>query len=262
MKKAKIILGCILISLIPAILSYLGTSNNILDILVEKRIIGESVDIEVIKESCLIANIIFTFLILLYSKVKEEIKISNCNEQLEGLVSYCKELLCGAISKELGGVSIHINIRIFVPCDGLLYHIRYLFNRNTPLYYKIRNVKGLAETDITNNLKFQVRPNDEGLVGMCYRKGNICYDTQLKENNSSKYSLNNTQIAKTSNLAFSMVVPITDSGNNVIAIMAFDSKQKIDKTKEVMDKISEAANAFAQLLYEKAPELFQRKGGQ
>lgn len=255
MKKASVVLKSIGIALVPSILSYLSMNNNILDMLMEHEIIGKSVDIPMIKEVCIIGNIVVTSIILLGTKINENVKIKKYDGQIEGLISYCKELLCGAIANETDAENVHVNIRIFVPSSRLIDRIKLLVNSNADRYFEIKNIKGLAENDTTDNLRFKVCPEGEGLVGMCYRKKSICYDSSLKKTNSQKYGLNNSQLAKTNSLEFSMVVPIISESESVVAMVAFDSKQKIN-IKDI-NNISAAANTFSQLLYEKVPELFK-----
>lgn len=260
MKKFGLFCKCFFISLVPSVLTYLGKSYNILDKLVEKQIIGVSLDVPFIKEISLTASIITTFILVFYNNLNLNNKIDDKNKRIQGLMNYCKYLLSGALSKEIGTSGITFNIRIFVPKYNLFYLVRSKFIKDTPLYFVITNVPGLAEADITEDLRFKVLPEGEGLVGMCFHKQKTCFDPELKKNNSIIYGLNDSQIAKTNDLEFIIAVPVI-ANKKVVAVVSFDTKQKIENKTSVIDSISGAVGAFSNLLYEKVPELFKRKGG-
>jgi hypothetical protein len=111
---------------------------------------------------------------------------------------------------------------------------------------------------MTNNLKFKVLPEDEkqGLVGNCYNMRSMIYDDCLAQNNSSMYNLNNYQISKTRDLEFSIVCPVYNPSNEIIAIIAIDGKQKIDLNTHKAEIINNVLT-FSQTLYENVPELFK-----
>ena len=51
--------------------------------------------------------------------------------------------------KSLGKEYCNIDIRIFVPEKTLWWKVKYLFNKNVPLLFSIKNIEGLAEAGLT-----------------------------------------------------------------------------------------------------------------
>lgn len=85
---------------------------------------------------------------------------------------------------------------------------------------------------------------------------NMLYDDCLAKNNSSSYHLDNYQISKTRDLEFSIVCPLYNSNDEIIAIIAIDGKQKIDISAH-KSEITNNVLTFAQTLYENVPDLFK-----
>ena len=65
-------------------------------------------------------------------------------------------------------------------------------------------------------------------------------------------------LSKTRDLEFSIVCPLYNSNDEVIAIIAIDGKQKIDITAHKSEIINNVLT-FSQTLYENVPELFKPK---
>lgn len=154
-------------------------------------------------------------------------------------------------------------MRIFVPEKTLKWRITHIINKNNALFFRIKNIDGLAEAGITNDLKFQVLPPEEkqGLVGECFVTKKMVYDDNLIQSNSTDYHLSEYQINKTNDLRFIIVCPIFSENGEVIAIIAFDSKNDIKVTQENKEALSDLILNYTQQLYEKVPELFKAKGG-
>ena len=89
----------------------------------------------------------------------------------------------------------------------------------------------------------------------------MVYDDNLIQSNSTDYHLSEYQINKTNDLRFIIVCPIFSENGDVIAIIAFDSKNDIKVTQENKEALSDLILNYTQQLYEKVPELFKAKGG-
>lgn len=127
--------------------------------------------------------------------------------------------------------------------------------------YYIKNIEGLAEKDITDNLKFEVCPNRQGLVGECYEQKAILYDDDLENSNEINYNLTHYQIAKTNQLKFILVCPIFSENEEIISIVSFDSYDKIKIKEESKEILRQLVLNYTQSLYECIPDLFKVKGG-
>lgn len=80
--KGKIISIAIITSAIPAIITYLGKSNNIIDLLYKQNYIGSAFDIDLFKSFCQIISIILSFFIILFQQLATNIKLDNRNKKI------------------------------------------------------------------------------------------------------------------------------------------------------------------------------------
>lgn len=259
-KTSTIITKEIFASLLPAICSVLG-SNNILEYLQKEGYIGENIDIEFVKNCFVIAGIALTFILLTVNLIMREISEEKYKKQSQQLIKYNKDILINALAEYLGIEYCDLNIRIFVPDKSIYSKIKRLFIKNTPLWFHIKNIEGLAEPGVTNNLKFKVLPScdQEGLVGECYNHKKMVYDDNLEVTNDLDYNLNEYQKSKTKGLKFIIVCPTFSKDKEIDAIVAFDSKNHIKVVNE--DKFTTAILNYTQQLHEYVPELFKPKGG-
>lgn len=257
----EIILNGVFSSLIPAVCSYLGTSDNILCILQEKGYLGEKLDLHLFAECMNIVAVFSTFFLLTLPLIIRGIRQNSLQKQRDALLKHYKDIFETTLKNELQLKSCHINVRIFVPKITMLVNIRKKLNMNYKLMFCIENVNGLADSDITENLKFEVYPNRQGLVGECYEKRAIIYDDDLEHNNEVSYNLSNQQIAKTNRLKFSLACPLFSESGEIVAIIALDSCDEIKIKRESQDLLRKHVLNYTQSLYECIPELFKAKGG-
>lgn len=262
MKKAiAIIIKGVLLSLIPTLLTLFGTLN-VLDELQKNQYIGSAVNVKIIKDWCSIIAAIISFILLTSNLIFHEFEEERYKKQAKQLLKYNKDIFINAVTEYLGREYCNIDIRIFVPQKTICWKILHLFNKDYPLKFCIKNIDGLADVGMTNNLSFQVSPEKsvQGLVGECYQKRKIIYDDNLQETNDKSYNLTDYQKNKTNDLKFIIVCPIFENGKDIKAIVAFDCKHDI-KIQKNNDKFVNAILNYTQQLHEYIPELFKSKGG-
>lgn len=259
-KKLHIILKGILFSLIPTLFTLLG-SNDILYDLQKNRYIGTSIDVKCLKDCLSTTGAILTFLFITFNISSHETKEKEYKDQSTQLLKNNKEILLKTLSQCLGIDYVSFNIRIFLPHKNIYWKLLHHFNPETPLFYHIKNVNGLADVGTTNNLKFCVDPpaKQEGLIGECYKEKKIVYDNNLKETNGTKYNLSQFQISKTNDLKFCLACPIFKE-KEIVAIITFDSKQEIKITQDIASSLPDIILNYSQLLYENVPQIFKKKG--
>lgn len=259
MKSTKeIIIKGVLCSLLPALCSFIG-STKVLDWASDKKYIGENIDIEALKLLFFLAGILLTFGLLTVNLILSEIHANKYRRQSTELIKYTKEIMSTTLAKLLDKEFCNIDIRIFVPDNVFKWKILRNLRKDEELYFKIKNIEGLADAGITNELKFKVSPacHKEGLVGECYVNRRMVYDDNLSESNSTEYHLSNYQINKTSDLKFIIVCPTFSSDGSIDAIVAYDSKNDIKITSENEDAFGDLILSYTQQLHEKVPELFK-----
>ena len=260
-KKAKIILSVLIFTAIPSFLSYVSNSDYFFTKLIGAGILSENItkSIDLIQDGCLIASIVLSVILLSVTSAKAQIKHELMLEQRNLLIKMNKDNLKTALVEKFSKEFSNFNIRIFIPKHPRWYALlKWLHVRNHKVSFIIKNIPQIAEAGITTNLEFEVYPKCEGLVGLCYEKKVMYYDDNLTENNSTSYNLGDNQIARTSNLEWSICCPVFESANDVIAIIALDGTEKltIDKSREV--ELSKQIVVFSRMLYDAVPQLFRR----
>ncbi len=259
--KKAIVVKNVVFSFIPAFLTYLSKSNNILDDLQAKGYIGTSMDIDDLKDKFLVLSIVLTFILLTYNIIRIEFDKNYYRDQRNKMLGFNKGIFLSALERAAGIKNIDLDIRIFVPKNTLVKKIKMFFNKNEKIEYFIRNIDLLANSGITDNLKFEVYPNPQGLVGESYNKRSMIYDPDLENTNSTSYNLTNYQINKTHDLRFCLCCPIFNSNGEIISVMSFDSKREISINRENETVFKSSFTTFTQSLFEYVPDIFKPKGG-
>ena len=258
-KKNKIILSVILFTLIPALLTYSAKSVSFLDNLKTAGFIGGHVNLIIIKDYLLLAEIIFSALLLSVNLALTTLKKNSLLEQRNSLIKLSKYIFLRGLEKATEISHIDMNIRIFVPHKKkfLIFDKHFSINIENEIEFQLRYINGLNETDDVQNLKFQVFPMTQGLVGRCYKNKYINYDTNIKLNSITKYNFSNYQKSKLVNVQFYLCCPIFDKSENIVSIIVFESAQKIEITKETEAIWHDFILGFSQSLYDYVPELFK-----
>lgn len=263
MKTTKeVLIKGVLCSFVPAVFNFLG-STDALVWAQEKQYIGTSIDIEAAKMVCFLLSLLATFGLLSYNLIVSELKENMFRKRSTELIKYTKEIMITALAKSLGKEYCDINIRIFVPKKTLVWRIAHFLGKEKSLYFHIKNIEGLAEAGVTNNLKFRVYPDSEkeGLVGECFWVRKMVLDDNLVVSNNTDYNLTDYQKNKTNDLKFIIVCPTFNESGEIDAIVAFDSKNEIKVTNDNQEVLSNLILNYTQQLHEKVPELFKSKGG-
>ena len=258
-KIAKIIVVVIVFTSIPALLSYVSNSDYFFTMLIDKGILSESFDFELIQDICLWVSIILSAWLLSFNLAKTEIKYERVLEQRNLLIKMSKDNLKTALVDKFSKEFSNFDIRIFIPKHPRWYSFLKLIHiKNHKISFIIKNIPQIASPGTTTDLEFEVFPNCQGLVGICYKEGIMYYDDNLAINNSVEYNLGSNQISRTSNLEWSICCPIFDSSNNVIAIIALDGTEKISINIEKEKELSKQIIVFSRMLYDAVPQLFRR----
>lgn len=189
----------------------------------------------------------------------QQYKVNQYQKEIAGLFNIIKEVARNNFVYITKNKDFSFDLRVFVLETSVINIVMSYLGRKREKWFVIRNIEPFAKKDVTEHLRFRVCPNLQGIVGKVFQSGDIAYDDQLQETNSQNYALDHSQINRTSNLLWSICVPIVRTGKNVIAIVAFDSdrsKLNINKNKE---KVFILTNTITLLMHNSIPELFTRK---
>lgn len=255
-KTAKEFLKVFLETLVPGVLTYLAKSDSFFQKLIEKRVIGESFNISQAQDVLLILGIISSVLLLSVNLLLSKIKCNKVMEQRNQLLAMNAEILKSSL-KPLGFGDF--DIRIFIPEHPIYYKLLSLIKAvHGKRVFIIKNIQTMAKEGLTKNLQFEVQPNPQGLVGLCYEQRMICYDDNLEKTNTTDYHLNNNQISRTSDLRWSICCPVFNTSEDIVAILALDGKTKMKIEKSQEKTIYDNVVVFSRMLFDASPNLFKR----
>ena len=259
-KKIKVILLVIVFTAIPSFLSYVANSTVFLEKLVEKGLIGASINIKEVKDSCLWIGIALSALLLSLNLAITKINLGAIIEQRNALIRMAKSLLTNSLGGNYLSNSSMVDIRIFIPKHPFLYKLSDMLKlTEIHKYFVIKNIDLIAEQGETKSLQFEVSPNPKGLVGSCYKLKHMVYDDDLEHTNGSElYNLDNIQLSRTSSLKWSICCPVFDKNNEVVAIIALDGKNKITINKVKETEMAKDLIVFSRMMYDHVPQLFKR----
>lgn len=258
-KIAKIIVSVLCFTAIPAFLAYVASSDYFLPTLEQKGWLGQNANIQLIMDVCLWVSIILSAWLLSFNSAKAQISHESILEQRNSLVKMTKDILKESLVKNQSGFS-DLDIRIFIPKHPFLIKLAYILHIKDPkIIYIIKNIPQIADEGTTSNLEFEVSPDPQGLVGLCYNIRSVVYDDDLEKNNGDDiYNLTEYQLSRTTNLKWSICCPVFDTSNTVIAILALDGKNQITIDDNNKSEIRNQIVVFSRLLYDAVPQLFRR----
>ena len=172
-----------------------------------------------------------------------------------------KSLLSGALNTCCTPNPMDFDIRIFLPKRPWNYRIfsKLPFKMFKKKKFSIKNIDVVSGAKNSWKLEFEVYPNQQGLVGMCYNEKAIVFDDNLEETNSDpKYKLGRYHLSQTSELKWCICSPIFDENDEVVAILALDGKSKTKIDCQNKDALVNQILTFSTMLYGSVPQLFRR----
>ena len=258
MKLLKAIIKTVIISAIPAVLSYLANSSLPFDKLIEWKVLSAEVDIPLVQDWCLWLSIGMTAVLLSLNLIITQHKYECTLEERDRLIKMAKSILENSFVKKYFQEHVDFNMRFFVPKYSVLY---WLADRLKFKYIKkkfvIKNIELIADPGITKDLQFEVSPKVEGLVGQCYTKKCVLWDDKLESTNTTAYNLDQHQISRTTDLKWIICCPIYGHTSEIVAILALDGKTNTAIT-DNEKTLGLELTAFSRMLFDAVPQLFKR----
>lgn len=250
---------CYIIDIVvPAVSTFLASDDAFIKWLINKGFLAKAFNILLFQRICLIISILFTTFVLNIKIIYQINKRERHQKEIAGLFNVIKQFAQSNFASISKNNNFSFDLRIFVPEVNVYKSIiAFVTRKNVDKWFVIRNIEPFARKDITEHLRFRVEPDIQGLVGKAYNSGYIVYDDTLTLTNNTEYSLDKSQISRTSKLLWSICVPIFDENNKVFAVMAFDSDSSpldIDGNKEEIRKLT---NTLAIMMRDSVPELFK-----
>ena len=248
---------------IPSFIAYLSSDYSILDYWQEQQYLGARLNLPFIKQCLLFISVILTtgYLALNIELTKQQNSIILAQRAalinqlkmstlyyLEGLIDdkYITTAQIRAWSEKKNTfhrLKKNICHKVLKRCCQLSFYEQY--------------IEGLTKKD-TSGLYFEVSPLEQGLVGVCYRDGEIKYEEDFSLVYNS-YNLNSFQVNQLRSLKFYLCAPIYDIHNKIVAIISFESIYSIKIDLENERSLANALTNFCQVFYKNCPELFNRR---
>ncbi len=259
----KIILRAILLALIPGLLVYLGRADNILDYLKKHKYLGENFNIDLLKYILLVCGVTFTSLIYVVMESRARYKYNIAQSQKTALIYMLKQGLLTSLENLTGDTYIRdsVNIRIWVEdrkyYTGIVDCIKKKMGKPIKKVFTIRNVDGFTNSSVNNmDLKMEVEPISQGVLGRSYHEKGIVYDEDVTESETD-YKLTPSQEVKTIGTRFVLCSPIIGNKDRILHIISFDSAHKITIPQENESKVAALITVFGQDLYQHVPDIFK-----
>lgn len=259
------VLKVIFSSFIATLATYFARSTY-LDGLQKNGIIGSQVDLEVLKTVLLVAGLILSLVFMSVRTINLEFENKKIVTQRGSLIKYSKKVFLNGMVEclKLHDRNIDMNIRIYIPEKGLGTRLKNMLvgilsgKHAVTEVYRARNIEGLAENGLAEPLKFRVKPEPQWLVGECHTNKELVYDSNMKKNIRnhilSKYI--KTRISK---LQFCLCIPVLDENDEVIAIISFESEQKLDIGEHNRSTWEDMFKYYCEDLVENLPDFFIKR---
>lgn len=242
-------------------LSYLGSEQNLIDLLKQKRLLGDNFNIPWAKQLFLVASIAISNLVLVIMYEYKNYKLGLTSAENLSLIIDFKTAFLSACANQLGDSHVNsIKFRVWREEKGFLVFLKKTWARlrsqTICKKFIITEVPGLSDVDNMKGLSFEVNPILQGIVGKCYNERIIKYEedvTGLDE----LYNLTAFQITNTRHTKFCLCIPIFDKDDKVVTIISMDSIYCIRVPQELEETVANMITVFVQELNKYFPELFK-----
>lgn len=251
----------VIVEMVPVLLFFFMGQTTFLDHMLKAYFTeSEIYDIKIIFNYL---STIYTFLIIgvgMNSLLNEN---QYYRESMKYLFDRHKEDFFNIIGNQEAEGLIHqapknIQIRIWVKPKLLNRIITSIRSRRRYKYLIIRNYESLGLHGKTDDLKFEVSPKPQGIVGKCFNSKKVEYSWDLKEENQKvRYNMTQEQDEQTSDLRFCLCYPIKEDGR-VISVISFDSTEPMRVGNNIKDKdLADLFVGFSVDLYKSSSHLFK-----
>jgi hypothetical protein len=259
LKNILLFIRYTLFALIATVFTVLGSSEKLLIELKQKKIIGEQVDVGLLKDGFLILSVIFSGIVVSYDVFVTKKKLSEREKEIIATREHNKLIFFTLVKRELGLDRLNLKIRVFVPNKSIGLTVSNILTKqpNKKKEFKVKYVEGISDKGLSEDLKFEVNPTIQGLIGKCYHSGQVEFDCSLITTNNVNYNLTSYQKQKSSSLKFCSTSPVINSKNEVVAIVSFECNENFNITHRNQGKWEALAQNFCVDLIDQSPNLFK-----
>lgn len=215
-------LKTICLSLVPAILIYIGKTEGFFTFLKEHKFVEDSYNFSTTQFWCFLIGCLWAGLVVPVQLANTKNKLKDKEDEFNELLKFNKDIYFKSAKEKIKKQSVSFRTRVFIPEKGIIKHWKQIKHKKKEFHLKY--YKSISDPISNNDLHFEVNPNIQGMVGKTFDCKNILIDFDVQK---SDYNLSHYQKSKTSDVKFCSTVPIFDKDNEVKAIISVDSEKEV-----------------------------------
>lgn len=210
------------LSLIPAILIYIGKTEGFFTFLKEHKFVLDSYNPSTTQFWCFLIGCLWAGLVVPVQFAKTKNKLKEKEEEFNELLKFNKDIYFKSAKEKIKKQSVNFRTRVFIPEKGLKSQWKKLKHKKKEFHLK--HYKSISDSIANKDLHFEVTPNIQGMIGKTFDCKSILIDFDVQK---SDYNLSHYQKSKTSDVKFCSTVPIFDKENEIKAIISVDSEREV-----------------------------------
>lgn len=215
-------LKTISLSLIPAILIYIGKTEGFFTFLKEHKFIADNFNASTTQFWCFLIGCLWAGLVVPVQFTNTKNKLKDKEDEFNELLKFNKDTYFKSAKEKIKKQNISFRTRVFVPEKGIVKHWKKIKHKKKEFHLKY--YKSISDPISNNDLHFEVIPNIQGMIGKTFDCKSILIDFDVQQ---SDYNLSLYQKSKTNDVKFCSTVPIFDKQNEIKAIISVDSEKEV-----------------------------------
>jgi hypothetical protein len=259
MNWKEIVFGLVVTSL-PAVLTLIGSSDNFVKYLSANGFIKAANEGKWMLLFSIISVSLPTW-VLYYLFESKKKYVASVESQRDFLIAQQKDSYLRVITDKftLSKDFLDLNMRVWIEeKNHLVKKFKYDKGYKSKVFY-VKHLKNLSKEGNKNNLYFEVHPNIQGLVGICYNNKKTIHIEDVS-NLYDNHNLNDYQKKLTSDTKFVLCIAILNQKDQVVAIVSFDHQNGLKIPVQHKDEIYGILELFCTTIFENIPELLFKKG--
>lgn len=258
--KIKIALRTVFNTIFTAVFIFLGDKDGVLAQLQKDGWIGTNFDVNYLRLFLFLIGTFWGVIFIAYPYYKAELKIRKDEKIINEILKYSKKIFLQLFCLNIREKGVEINIRILVETTttkDIIYNFycavkKYITVENSckKIVYKVINIDGMHSDTTHKDLIFELLPSKQGVVGKVFSEKTPIVDFEMqKKSVKSDYNLTDFQYEQTEDLHFCAAIPIFNNQNHIIAVVSFDSKNKLTLTPSKEEQLKSNIKQYAKFLH-------------
>lgn len=210
------------LSLIPAILIYIGKAEGFFTFLKEHKFLSNDFNASTTQFWCFLIGCLWAGLVIPVQFANTKNKLKEKEDDFNELLKFNKDIYFKSAKEKIKKQSVSFRTRVFVPEKSLVSQRKKI--RHKKKEFHLKHFKSISDTIANKNLHFEVTPKIQGMVGKTFESKVILIDFDVQK---TDYNLTHYQKSNTMDVKFCSTVPIFNKDNEVKAIISVDSDKEV-----------------------------------